>query len=311
MVKPPFELDVLKEVLNPILGTNCIIQPVDEGVSTYVFKVSKEKETFYLRITRDKTESFDAEVLVHKDLHKRGVKVPEVLFYENYNSQIDRSYMVVKEVKGSSLKKESDEGVLRNCLYEAGEQIAVVNQIPIKKFGWIQRYGNNITNLVGMDETYADYLFGSLEKNLSILETANIIDSDQVISIQKIPEHFPEYFSYTQGFLAHADFDVSCIYENEGKYTGIIDFGDIRSTDQYTDLGHFYNYSPEKFEYLLNGYKTVINLPDDFMLRMQATMLFFLIQREVWMLQNIPHDAYHNKTIKGIKTYLQNFNRLS
>lgn len=43
-----------------------------------------------------------------------------------------------------------------------------------------------------------------------------------------------------QGYLAHGDFDTTHIYQDNGRYTGIIDFGEIRGADRWYDLGYFH-----------------------------------------------------------------------
>jgi Ser/Thr protein kinase RdoA (MazF antagonist) len=66
--------------------------------------------------------------------------------------------------------------------------------------------------------------------------------------------------------LAHGDFDVSHIYQCDGRYTGVIDFGEIRGADRLYDLGHFHLHDGETLPRfvlpdLLAGYREVAPLP--------------------------------------------------
>jgi Ser/Thr protein kinase RdoA (MazF antagonist) len=71
-----------------------------------------------------------------------------------------------------------------------------------------------------------------------------------------------------QGWLAHGDFDATHIFQADGCYAGIIDFGEIRGADRWYDLGHFHLHDGERvpmplLPWLLAGYRSVIPLPDD------------------------------------------------
>jgi aminoglycoside phosphotransferase (APT) family kinase protein len=47
------------------------------------------------------------------------------------------------------------------------------------------------------------------------------------------------------GQLAHGDFDVTPIFQQDGAYTGLIDFGEIRGAEPFHDLGHFHLHDGE------------------------------------------------------------------
>jgi Ser/Thr protein kinase RdoA (MazF antagonist) len=72
----------------------------------------------------------------------------------------------------------------------------------------------------------------------------------------------------TQAALAHGDFDVTPIFCTRGRYTGLIDFGEIRGTEPLFDLGHFLLHERETLPVallpaLLRGYQRVRPLPAD------------------------------------------------
>ena len=60
--------------------------------------------------------------------------------------------------------------------------------------------------------------------------------------------------------LAHGDFDLTHIWlDGQGRYAGIIDFGEMRGAGRYFDLGHFLLHdgadrSVPLFEHFLGGY---------------------------------------------------------
>jgi aminoglycoside phosphotransferase (APT) family kinase protein len=72
-----------------------------------------------------------------------------------------------------------------------------------------------------------------------------------------------------QASLAHGDFDVTPIFQRDGRFTGIIDFGEIRGTDRWYDLGHFRMHDGETggislLDWLVEGYRSVTPLPANY-----------------------------------------------
>ncbi len=117
------------------------IERVPEGISTYVYCVAFQHDTFYLRVLPEEGASFAPEVAVHTHLCGMQVKVPEVIYYEHYNEMLQRSVMVTTEIKGRPVSKSHnlDETTLHTVLIEAGTDLARINKMRVDGFGWIAR----------------------------------------------------------------------------------------------------------------------------------------------------------------------------
>jgi Ser/Thr protein kinase RdoA (MazF antagonist) len=66
--------------------------------------------------------------------------------------------------------------------------------------------------------------------------------------------------------LAHGDFDTTAIFQVDGHYSGLIDFGEIRGTEPLFDLAHFCLWEHQRtplalWDDLLAGYGEVAALP--------------------------------------------------
>jgi aminoglycoside phosphotransferase (APT) family kinase protein len=66
--------------------------------------------------------------------------------------------------------------------------------------------------------------------------------------------------------LAHGDFDTTAIFQRDGDYSGLIDFGEIRGAEPLFDLGHFSLWEHDSTPVpllgdLLAGYGEVAALP--------------------------------------------------
>ncbi len=115
------------------------VERVEEGVSTYVYRIYRGNEVFYLRVLPEVGASFAPEARIHTFLREKNVKVPEIVYCERYNETLQRSIMVTTEIKGRPIGHYPVNGVTRNVLVEAGRDLAVINSLRVEKFGWIRR----------------------------------------------------------------------------------------------------------------------------------------------------------------------------
>ncbi len=282
---PPNIQVVTREIqrLLPQLSISSI-ERVEEGVSTYVYRIHSNNEIFYLRLLPEVGASFAPEVYVHQLLRAKGVKVPEVVYYEHYNEVLQQSLMLSTEIKGTHLGNCSSLEDQKAILREAGRDLALIDSIPVKHFGWIRRDYDEVKQLEAEFPTLRALIYEHLENDLLLLEKSRILRSSDVAAISSILERNDVWLNEEQAWLAHGDFDVTHIYQKNDHYTGIIDFGEIRGANLFYDLGHFCMHDGETLPnlvlpYLLEGYKEVIALPQDYELRLRFSSLFIAIRR--------------------------------
>jgi Ser/Thr protein kinase RdoA (MazF antagonist) len=85
-----------------------------------------------------------------------------------------------------------------------------------------------------------------------------------------------------RAWLAHGDFDPSHIYQHQGSYSGIIDFGEIRGAGCWYDLAHVRLHDGELvptplLPWLLDGYAEVTPLAADLEQRLQLSGLLIAL----------------------------------
>lgn len=85
--------------------------------------------------------------------------------------------------------------------------------------------------------------------------------------------------------MAHGDFDVSHMFERDGRYMGIIDFGELRGASPLYDPGHFRAHDGETLPqrvlpWLVAGYRDVTPLPGD---ATQRIHLYSLLLATHWL----------------------------
>ncbi len=240
---------------------------VPEGVSTYVYHVMRGDEVFYLRVLPEVGKTFAPEVLAHATLRERGVRVPAVIYYEPCYQPFGLSVLVTTAIAGRSLAQGGIGATAPAIVAAAGRDLALINGVPVAGFGWVVRDAAHASELTAELPDNRAFLVGQLEHHLAALQPG-ILERDEVAAIGTFVARRECWLAAPRANLAHGDCDPTHIFEEAGRYTGIIDFGEIRGTDRWYDLAHFALRDGERFAtpllpWLLDGYREVAPLPPD------------------------------------------------
>jgi hypothetical protein len=175
--------------------------------------------------------------------------------------------MITAEVKGRAIGRSAVDSELSQILRAARRDVALLNQVPVEGFGWIRRNVPGDDRLRGEVPTEREFLLADLDRSLSALQ-GTAVESRQVERIRDIVRAEAPLLDAWYAHLAHGDLDLTHIYCQDGRYTGIIDLGEIRGTGPYYDLGHVRFHDREllttmALPYLLEGYQEITPLPTD------------------------------------------------
>ena len=302
----------VKALVNTIFSAGFTsIERVTEGVSTCVYRIICKSETFYLRILPEEGQSFAPEVFVHQQLRQMGVKVPDILYFEHYYEPLQRSVMVTGEIKGKALSQSSTLPYheLDTILREAGRDIAHINSIPVDGFGWIQRDQPVTTHLCAELPTFRAFVLEYWDADIAYFAEHAVLSSAEIIMLERIRSNYDSWLDETQAYLAHGDFDTTHIFQDNGHYTGIIDFGEIRGTNRLYDVAQFHMRDDEYLPYkslpaLLCGYNEVIPLSKGYMKNIYLTSLFTNIRALSRSLQKRPPNRYTAHRIEMMRQHV-------
>lgn len=243
------------------------VERMAEGVSTYVYRITFPHETFYLRVLPEEGASFAPEVAVHTHLCQMHIKVPEVIYFEHLNETLQRSVMVTTEIKGQPISQSTtlSQMTLKEIMAKAGQDLARINSAPVEGFGWVQRGSSEVRHLQAEHSTHRACALEYWKEDVAYL-AESILQTSEVARLERVLSSHESWLDGKQGYLAHGDFDTTQIYQDNGHYTGIIDFGEIRGADRWYDLGHFHMRDGELLPFqllpaLVHGYREVIALP--------------------------------------------------
>jgi len=282
------------------------VERVPDGVSTFVYRIRRGSQTLYLRVLPETDAGFAAEAYAHRVLRARGVRVPEVVYVEHYNDIVQRSVMVTTEIEGCHVGHRPVDEATRRILFEAGQQLAIINSIPVAGFGWIKREQREVHQLEAEQPTHRAFAIGHLDDDLATLGS-RILSPSETVAIRLIVERHASWLDAEHGCLAHGDFDMTPIFQEDGRYTGIIDFGEIRGADPWYDLGHFRAHDGETLpvpllDHLVAGYRDVTPLPDDHHQRICFAGLLIAVRALAHRLHKYPRAVHmHQALLRSIR----------
>ena len=262
---PDEEVRALRALVARLAGPGFAVERARGGMSTPVYRLRRDEECLYLRVSEEAGVSMHAEVAVHEHLHAAGVSVPEVIAIDDA-PEIGRGVMLVREVPGEALV--GSDGVDRGpILRAAGRDLARINVVPVTGFGWIRR-DEPVWPPRGEDATYEAFVDGG---SRSLAVVAERLGTD---AAPRLASRFDQARADDPpSRLVHGDFDATHIYQRDGRYTGLIDFGEIRGAESHYDLAHFLvQDEPESmFGDVIAGYGEITSVPADLSARIHRS----------------------------------------
>ncbi|GHO97989.1 hypothetical protein KSF_080370 [Reticulibacter mediterranei] len=287
------------------------IERVAVGVSTYVYRILARNTTWYLRVLPEEGASFVPEAEVHTQLRQMQVRVPEVIFVEPYNELLQRSIMLTTEIPGQSLalSQHLGEKVLAEIVRDAGRDLARINSLPVDGFGWVKR---DLTTSAGMLQaewpTYRAFIDEYWNADLGYLAN-HVLVMSEIAQLERVYTAYDRWLNLEQSCLVHGDFDITHIYQDQGHYSGIIDFGEIRGADRWYDLAQFSMYKWELLPWplepaLLRGYEEIAPLPANYEAHIHFTSLLTSVRALARSLQKRPPNDYTHHLLQMLRTNL-------
>ncbi len=281
-----------------------IVARAEGGVSTPVYRARRGGHTLYVRLAERPEASLAPDVLVHRLLRARGVRVPEVVHFEPFDEALGRSVMVTTEIPGEPIGQADAAVDLRSIVIEAGRDLAVVNSLPVAGFGWIRRDGPNAWRLEAEQPTLRGFALDPFAAYLTRLRD-DFLTVDEAQDIVRLVAAHEDRLDVDEARLAHGDLDATHVFQDAGRYTGIIDFGEIRGTDRFYDLGHVALHDGERLSTpllpsLMEGYREVSPLPADAEERIHLWALLIGVRALARSLDR-PRVAYHDHLARAIR----------
>lgn len=275
--RPDVDQRALHAMLRRVLGPDLTVARTPAGVATQVYRAQAAGRVLYVRIAEEDDEDLAVDAALLEHLRDQGLRVPQVVHVEPFEEALGRSVLIMGEIAGEPLAHCRDERAARRVARAAGRELAVLNGVGVQGFGWVRRQPP-AWPLRAMWRTYAEFVTSYLPDPWPGLLGAlcTVTELDRLWALVA-SERSRDLACAT---LAHGDFDTTAIFQVDGDYTGLIDFGEIRGTEPLFDVGHFYLWDHEStpaplLDDLLAGYGEVGALPagHEELVRRSATLL--------------------------------------
>jgi len=268
--------ETVKAVAEKYLSYIISVEPVPKGRSTFVYRVITNCGSYYMRFLPEDA-SFAAEVLAHNAMRSAGVRVPQVIAFEDKNELTGLSAMLLDEIPGICIEEHKPKRNLQDIVREAGRQLALIHSIPIDGFGWIDR--SSYDTLKGEKASFDEYFSEYLNHDLQALRQYPFSE-EEVMEITDLMMKAKEILNVKKAVLVHGDFDISHIFHSSGKFSGIIDFGEIRGNNPLFDLATFVGFYQDRelYSYLLEGYSEIAPLTDKDLYGVELMALFIILR---------------------------------
>jgi aminoglycoside phosphotransferase (APT) family kinase protein len=261
--RPDVDQQALRAMLRPVLGAELTVARTPAGISAPVYRVDAAGRVVYVRIAEDDDEDLSVDAVLLEHLGALGLRVPRVVHVDPFNQALRRSVLVVSEIAGEPLAGCRDQRAARRVARAAGRELAVLNSVAVQGFGWVQRHPPAWPPR-GTSTTYAEFVTSYLPDPwpgpLGPLFT--VAELERLWALVDRERHR----QLAGATLAHGDFDTTAIFQVDGDYRGLIDFGEVRGAEPLFDLGHYHLWEHRRtplplWEGLLAGYGEVVALP--------------------------------------------------
>lgn len=257
---PPVEVDesTVRSLLARWFPEHVVaVERVGVGVSTPVYRVTVGDEMNYLRLGEEPGERRDAEVRVHELVRELGIAVPGILRWERDPPELDRSAALTARMAGVPLNE--FDGDATDALRWAGHDLARINAIPVRGYGWVDFVVGDDRHLVAEHPTRSAWAV-EYRAAVETVIAAGAIPIGRRRALAEMVRLWADVSDDGASRLAQGDFDGNHIYVDPvaGAYQGLIDFGEIRGADPLYDLGHMLlNAGQAAFDGIVAGYREV------------------------------------------------------
>jgi Ser/Thr protein kinase RdoA (MazF antagonist) len=260
--RPDVDRPALAAVLRRVLGPGLRVARTPAGVAAQVYRVQAAERVVYVRIAEEDHEDLTVDAALLEHLRGEGLHVPAVVHVEPFDQDLGRSVLILGAIAGAPLAHCRDEGSARRVARAAGRELAVLNGVGVAGFGWVQRRAPVWPLRAGFRD-YGEFVVSYLPDPwpgplAALFPTSELDRLWELVASERRRE-------LGGARLAHGDFDTSPIFQADGRYTGLIDFGEIRGTEPLFDLGHFLLQEQERTPPLVDvrvaGYGEVVDLP--------------------------------------------------
>ena len=247
------------------------------GITGSVFSLNQR---FILKIGgANKQDKFRVErnALMCEILERNKIKAPQVVALDTSKKIIKEKYLIMTRLAGDDLSEVWEKlpgNVQQSIAVEYGEIMAKIHQIKMQKFG-------DIVNNNRQRDSWHQFIMGRYRKYLEYLERNNILPARMLVHVHGVIDDNNYLFRITsKPVLLHVDFKAKNIKYYKGRINGIFDFDEClggHNEFDFTKIFLPYTIDRRYKEMIINSYKRIGRLSEEFICRVRLYSLGFLL----------------------------------
>ena len=236
---------------------------------------------------------FAVESLVAKIALERGLPAAEPLAVHWSEANDDLDFILFRRVEGQNMKHRikghpEEEAAL---LFETGATMARLHEIECDGYGFFDNEAAQLGTLVGIHKNYRDHVLAALPPNLETIIGAGYITLQQAHRIESLL-HDSVILKATPSRLIHNDMADWNIIVKDRKIAALIDWDEAHSGDPVADIACWsLFFTRSRLDGLLEGYRSVSELPVDFDERLHIYRLRYLVSKLALRHKKITYDT--------------------
>jgi aminoglycoside phosphotransferase (APT) family kinase protein len=251
------------------------LTPLAGSVSNQDFMVHTRTGDFVLKIG-DRRE-LAAEAWACERIRAAGAAGPEVVVFEASPAGLPRPFLLMRRLPGGGL-----DSAAHDAFVEAGRQLRLVHSIRADGFGFLADTDPVEGRWSGPRSSW-EAVTDEAPNCLAELVDRRVISAEVAGRIAAALERFASAVRFDgPGVLLHGDLKPPHVFALDGRFVGLIDWGDVAVGDPRYDLARFSIHAGGALEPLLAGYG--LELDDELALtfavyrviRMTTTLLYEL-----------------------------------
>lgn len=275
----------LRESLSKHFPGDFVLNPGSGKGNHLTYRMRHEGREMFVRVENgpEGDTHLDVESRVVTAVKNVGVPAPKVFFTDATRSQVPFAFQVIEFFDCPDLNQIYREGhlPLEKVAREIGEAVARWQLISIEGFGPFCQ--NEVERLTGYHSTYETYFRLNLERHLQFLVTHEFLSKVESTDVQNAIDSCHDILAAVQhSCLVHKDLALWNILGTENGIQAFIDWDDAVGGDPTDDLSLLACFhSADVVQAAVDGYATVLPLPENFETRLWLHLLRNMIVKAV------------------------------
>lgn len=291
-----FGVSWIPKVFSHALGLTAVswVIPDSFGTMHVIYEVSvKEHDTRYILRANSHIPKPEIEMKLEELLTTRasslGIPANRMLHVDISREHFPFDFQIQEKLLGQDLEDHffGTKDDYDRISFTLGQYVAKLSTFRFEGFGRFDESEVKKGNLVGQKKSFSDYLEVRLEEDLAFILDAGLIKPSTLSEILRCFETYRPVMNIARGSLVHHDLADHNIMHIGDRITGIFDWDNAVSGDPVLDLASAPTWTTHypRERMLIDGYASIVPLPDQFQEKMNIYRLRTVIWKTVFVLR--------------------------